>query len=744
MSIDRAQVGYNPTPELVQVLANPNRQDIQVRNDQMSNKSMQLAAQLGAQGPAINKVWDYVAEGEREDAANTVNSMSREDLAAGIKDNSLNRVFSPVYNATLKNLHYANTAAGLQRDTLTKLTTGELSFDNDPEHMKGTAEYRTGDQKLNQYLLEQRNNTLAGADKFGVAGFDKNWTQFVAQAQTSNAQILAKRQVENGIATANDTLRNAIAGPMTDDQLQSNFLKSWAVVTEKSGPLLTDAAKKESLKDITYELAKQGHTSGLNKILDTKLDNGISVRAVLGGKEAAQLEYTASAILERKQNKAEVDMLKTASVESVNQNHQEIANLVSQGRGYAAPKEQRYLKPDGTWGYQSTSEDVYRAVDQKTKGMSLAGRIGEFNTQGIVDVQSQNTIQAGINNLSSITWNAEGKQVGEYNPQFDEAFKTYQTAKMVDPAYAGKLAGDGAKMFEDVEILRQTMGMDTQGAALVVAQARNNPTYINGNDKITKQVDKVVNDLNPSWFGNLFGTDYITGNVSNIRADVKRSAELMIAQGADPDKVLTDLGTYLQKNTANINGSLIYLRSVPSSSRSSEIAGGSVTQLKRLHEQIGTDIAMTNGHDPKDVQMSVSKDGGLYTFTVQNQPIIINNRPMVLTKSQVEDWMERDFENYKTDKRLQPARDSYEMFIRANGENAFSRSPTDKYLTSATGYRRMVEADMDKKPLKEQRAWAKKQLDGGSKWYTPATPVKDYSTKGGNKSLSPGEEVVNQ
>jgi hypothetical protein len=137
----------------------------------------------------------------------------------------------------------------------------------------------------------------------------------------------------------------------------------------------------------------------------------------------------------------------------------------------------------------------------------------------------------------------------------------------------------------------------------------------------------------------------------------------------------------------------------------------------------------------------------MYTFLAKGQPIMTGNRPMVLTKSQVEEWMERDFDNYKTDKRLDPARNKFAEEIKDQyiGGRSSKYMPQDKYLMSQPGYRRLVEAGLDKKPLKEQRAWAKKQVEQGAKWHSPATPVKDYSTEGAvKKTLAPGEEVVNQ
>lgn len=301
----------------------------------------------------------------------------------------------------------------------------------------------------------------------------------------------------------------------------------------------------------------------------------------------------------------------------------------------------------------------------------------------------------------------------------------------MDPAYATKLAGsDGSKTLEDVELLKQTMGMDLNGAALVVAQARNNPTYINGNDKIVKATDKIVADLNPSWFGRLFGADEITGNVSNIRADVKRSAEVMIAAGASVDNTMKSLEEYVQKNVVNVNGSLVYLRSVPSSKDSQQVIGGSVTQIKRLVSEIGTEVAVSQGFAPDEVQMSVSKDGGNFTFMAKNQPLLKpNGMPLILTKDQVTDWMNRDFENYKFDKALEPKRNDLKISLEDSylGGRTKKLSPADQYLSSPTGYRKLYQAGLENKPINELRTWAKEQVKNGSSWATPATPVKDYS-----------------
>ena len=742
MAIDRANVGYNPAAELVRVTASPNLQDTIVRNDVNDSKSYQLAKQLGANFDGLNNLQRVAKANVIESAQNTASSMSTDELAAKIKSGELHSTISPVYNAVLKNTHYANVASNLQRETLTKITTGELNFSDDADTAKidpatgqPNLKWQSGNQKLESYLLEQRNNALGEADAYGIAGFDTHWNKFKKYAIDKNFETLANKQVEFGISTASEAVRIAIAGDQTPDQLSNNFLAAYKKATLPSGALLNDEARKKVLEGAAFEIAKSGNVANLNALFNTKLDSGLTVRMVLngkdGGKSTAGMEYTANTIAASNANRAQVDYFKNLSEQSVAKNNSTIAELVAQNRAFEVPVNMDKINPDGTQGLQPTTNAVYSALSEKTKGMSLAGRIETFNLNGVEDKETKNVIQAGLNNLNSITYNDQGKPAGELNANFQKSFDAYLVAKAVDPAYATKLAGsEGSKTLEDVELLKQTMGMDLNGAALIVAQARNNPTYINGNDKIVKATDKVVSDLNPSWFGRLFGADEITGNISNIRADVKRSAEVMIAAGASVETTMNSLGEYVQKNVVNVNGSLVYLRSVPATKDTPQIIGGSVTQIKRLISEVGTEVAVSQKFSPDEVQMSVSKDGNNFTFMAKNQLITKpNGMPLVLTKDQVTDWMNRDFENYKFDKTLEPKRKELDMALNDTymGGRALKLTPVDQYLASPSGYRKLYQAGLETKPINELRTWAKEQIKQGSSWATPATPVKDYS-----------------
>ena len=724
MALDRSQVGYNPAAELVRVTASPNLQDTRVRNDVNDSGAYQLAKQLGANFDGFQNLQVQAKQAVMEDASKKANSMTTDELAWKIKSGEIHSTISPVYNAVINNTHYANVAANMQRDTLAKLTTGELKFEGED-----------GNAKLEEYLIKQRNEAVQNADAYGIAGFDTHWNAYKDKAITANFNTLAKLRLEAGVATGAEAIDIAIAGSQDPQQLSNNFKAAWTKATLPSGSLLTDEARKDVLSGVVFKVAKVGNVEGLTALLNTKLDNGLTVRHALSGKDGgvkvAELEFTANNIAATNANRAMVQSFKNASEQSVLQNGQLITSGVAQDKAFSIPTELAYTKPDGTTGYMKTEPEIYRALNQKTQGMSLAGRLQTFSTNGIDDQETRNTIQAGLNNINSITFNEPGKPAGQLNANFNKSFEAYQVAKAVDPAYATKLAGaDGSKTMEDIDLLKQTMGMDLNGAAMVVAQARNNPTYINGNDNITKASDKIVANLNPSWFGKLFGADELTGNISNIRADVKRSGEIMIAAGASVETTMKSLEDYVQKNVVNVNGSLVYLRSIPTSVHSSEVIGGAPAQIKRLVSEIGTDVAIKQGFNPSEVQMAVSKDGTNFTFMARSQPLLQNNRPLVLTKDQVKDWMDRDFENYKYDKMLEPARKELLANLIDTRMSTFTKPPVeDLYLTSPTGYRKLVQAGLEKSNITAQRKWSREQIALGASYGSPATPVKDYSTK---------------
>ena len=179
MALDRAQSGYNPTPEAVQVNA-PQLRDITVSNNPMGSKAMQLAYQLGANFEGFAKLIPQANEAVERQAKNTANSMTTDELAAKIKSGELHSSVSPVFNAALTNTYYANKSADMQRETLSKIETGELNFSDDLEEAKlnpdGTPnpQWSSGNQKLEAYLVKQRNDSLGDARRTLVLGIASN------------------------------------------------------------------------------------------------------------------------------------------------------------------------------------------------------------------------------------------------------------------------------------------------------------------------------------------------------------------------------------------------------------------------------------------------------------------------------------------------------------------------------------------------------------------------------------------
>jgi hypothetical protein len=85
--------------------------------------------------------------------------MTVDELGKKIKSGEMLPSQSPVFAATLHHIYGENNMGHLERDTLSKLQTGQLKFNTQEE--------------VDQYLTEARNDVLQGQNKFTIAGFER-------------------------------------------------------------------------------------------------------------------------------------------------------------------------------------------------------------------------------------------------------------------------------------------------------------------------------------------------------------------------------------------------------------------------------------------------------------------------------------------------------------------------------------------------------------------------------------------
>ena len=57
------------------------------------------------------------------------------------------------------------------------------------------------------------------------------------------------------------------------------------------------------------------------------------------------------------------------------------------------------------------------------------------------------------------------------------------------------------------------------------------------------------------------------------------------------------------------------------------------------------------------------------------------------------------------------------------GTEIISNTPAIDYLTSRTGYRKLVQANMERKSKDEQIEWAREMMENGATAFDPSTPI---------------------
>jgi hypothetical protein len=734
--IDRANVGYNPSVELAQVKASPSLQDVQVRRDSKS-KAQQLWEQFGNQGEAINTSQKLIAESDKQQAEQLVNSMTTDELAAKIKSGELHNAHSPVFNATVNHMHYDNIAQNTQRDILQKLQDGVYGdqFASDPESMKYDSagmlnpNYRDGNQKLEKFLLDQRNQQLTGADKFGVAGYDRYWQPFVQKALQTNTEAISKKAVEFGHNTAVESYMGSIAGAGTPDEKLSRFLEvdkkaDWIFKGDKSRRLNARLVPLGALADA-------GDVETLDKILNTKDKDGISISSTLGT-SVNSLRSKAYSQAEANANKAEVNRLKDVSEASVMAIHQNIAENIKSGTAWKVPKEVPYEKPDGTKAYMPTEPIILQGLSAQADQLNVPpdqkdlARLNLFNKSGYADPDSKIKVMAAIHNLNSVEYDEKGKPLGQLNESLKTGLDLLAKSKSVDPTgtLGVKLAGgqDNYDLLNNVDIIRANTSMTLEEAAGVVARSKGSLTYGDNNTAVSKSAGKILDTLNNGFFMRLLGAeDNATFNIENIKKGAVKTANLLVSAGMSPDGAIKVVSDNFKNNVVNIQGNLLYTRAIPSIPEANEqIVGGSPTLMKRWLEEIGGQAAYQTGFNPKEVQVSVDPDGNTFTLTARGQPLNGNGHQFIYSKQDIEQWMTKDIKVAAYDKQLDPARVAFNA---RTARDIMGAEAAIDYMTSRTGYRELVKANMENKPKLEQIQWAKDRMANGATIHDPATPI---------------------
>lgn len=692
--MSRVDPGYAPRPEGVQVTASPNIATEQARFDPRGSSAFRLAEALGAAGPEIDRVSARVQDSEREAARTYANSMTVDELGKKIKSGEMLPSQSPVFAATLHHIYGENTLAHLERDTLSKLQTGQLKFNTQEE--------------LDQYLTEARNGTLQGQNKFAIAGFDKGFDQFKTALSTTNARITNEQFMQRGVQEGEDNLHSVLT-QVTSPTFQGTKVDAAAAITGRyqllrKTALLRDDQAKEALGGLLASVAQSGDQDLMNELLKQKLDNGISVQALLGSTKAASLQQH-TLIQDDKNQRQRVDVelrpfvewadkgelegknrkqfdswinknerwLTTATIHSItnsnlhaqerakrellqNQmlaaaqtsvaNAQQSTMAAIEGGNYAFLPQQKVMTPNGEATDFKQKEFAQEYLMKRGAALPFDKQVQLWETNGLPNPEWEKVVQAGVSNVASVGWTYDGKNVGQLNHQGQAAIQKYLQIAAVSPAAADKLAGKDADLMSDIKFMIDRGGTpDLSQAAAFVNQAHRSGITKSDFDSMKSKVKSAVDDVvfphfwsRPvDWVKGFFGNDQT--NLIAVQHDIRRRAELLVQSGQvkDPETAVKATVEHLASPaiTTKVNGTLYYNKDLPTAPKGEDPSKWFGRFIDEVPGKLATDRKM----DHKDVRLEVNQAGG-FTAWVAGVPLTdAKGNVVTYTKQQVSEWI---------------------------------------------------------------------------------------------------------
>ena len=690
----RVDPGYAPRPEGVQVTASPNIATEQARFDPRSSTAFRLAEALGAAGPEIDKIASRVQDSEREAARQFANSLTVEELGKKIKSGEMLPSQSPVFAATLHHIYGENTMAHLERDTLSKIQTGQLKFNNQEE--------------LDQYLTEQRNTSLQGANKYTITGFDKGWDQFKTGLATANARITNDQFIQRGVQEGEDNLHSVLT-QVTSPTFKGTKEEAAAAIAGRyqllrKTALLRDDQAKEALTGLLSSVAQSGDHALMDSLLKQSLDNGVSVQAVVGSMKATSLQQH-TLIQDDKNQRQRVDVeirpfleladkgelagknlkqfdkwvkanerwVTTATIHSItnanlhaqerakrevlqNQmlaaaqasvaNAQQATMAAIEGGNYAFLPQQKVMNTNGEATEFKQKEFATEYLAKRAATLPFDKQVQLWETNGLPNPEWEKVVQAGVSNVASVGWTYDGKNVGQLNPQGQAAIQKYLQIAAVSPAAADKLAGKDAALMSDIKFMVERGGMpDLSQAAALVNQAHRSGITKADYDSVKSAVETSVNDVvfphfwsRPvDWAKSFFGNDQT--NLVAVQHDIRRRAELLVHSGQvkDTDAAVKAAVEYLANPavTSKVNGTLYYNKDLPVAPKGEE----PTKWFGKFIDEVPGKLAADRKMDHKDVRLEVNQ-AGVFTAWIAGVPLTDGKGNVVTyTKQQISEWI---------------------------------------------------------------------------------------------------------
>lgn len=632
---------------------------------------------------------------DRERASKYANSMTVDELGKRIKAGDMLASESPVFAATVQHIWGQNSQAAIERDVMTKVTTGELKF--------------TAPGEIDDYLTENRNTVLSGQSQYASAGFDKGYANLRTKLMDSVARVNDKAIVEQAGAAASDSLGNKLLEVTSPEFKGTTQEAAGAVMAHydvlRRTQVMNDATAKGALTEVITRAASSGKKDLLASLLSSELPDIGSVRGFLGETKAATLTAQAGSQFDQGQRKriddeilpfmqqsdtgslnvekfmawaqdpankdytsaATIHAITRANMASLAQQHKAFEKAQIQGAVLAseheASKRVDAALTNGTlWTVQGTANPTVLttsgdtkdfnvkkyaedSLTKRTADMPFDQQVSAWAMNGLANPDWDNQMKAGLMNLSSIGVDSKGKPTGQLNEAGTKAIELFKQLDGTNPDYAKQVAGETAyKRFSDIAFLTH-LGRDPADAASIASNVASGAIVGSDTDKLVKKVNARVggmvegpwykSDTVLGWMG-----ENTTPNTAQVTGTLRRYATLLAHSGqyGDADSAIEAASKYLEnpKVSARVNGTL-YLRSEMPTPPAN--AGSQEEWFDRFITGVPKARAKELGFDENQVRMEYDPMTKAYRGMVAGVPL---TRPegglMVIPAPKVQEW----------------------------------------------------------------------------------------------------------
>lgn len=274
----REQVQYRGSSEELRTVQAPNIAAVQARFDPRSSKAFALAEVLGASSTAavIDKLSQRVNEDEEKRAESFASSMTVEELGRAVRNGEVLASKSPIFRATVEHIYGENLASKLQSQINSRLEAGETFG---------------APREIDEYLVKTRTDLLGGQSQYAVAGFDKSFNKIRQQAVAANERAVSKKLEERAVALATDKFSEIYKNQdpnVSAEQRVENIVQNWQVF-RRDGLLGNTERQREIMMNVLTQAAQNKDTGFLDRMLDQKLSDGITVRSFIKPDKAIAL-----------------------------------------------------------------------------------------------------------------------------------------------------------------------------------------------------------------------------------------------------------------------------------------------------------------------------------------------------------------------------------------------------------------------------------------------------------------------